>query len=70
MLVVPISSEPAKPWLDQRKDAAVIGIGRIPGSIVVIGQRASLFDKAVAHGAILLPALPMLCGELPEAKDS
>jgi hypothetical protein len=61
MLIVPLTGTPAKPWLDQRNDISFSGLGKLPGSLVVIAHRNSLFIDALTHGALLLPALPALC---------
>jgi hypothetical protein len=61
MVVVPIGSEPAKPWLDRLPGVSYVGLGRIGGSLIVEGDRNRLIGPALSHRAILLPALPMLC---------
>lgn len=61
MMVVPLSSSPVKPWLDDQNGVTVLGVGRIAGSIVVAADRNRLLSVAVLHGAILIPALPALC---------
>ena len=61
MLVVPFTGGPVKPWLDRRSDIRFSGLGRLPGSIIVIDDRDALLGDAIAHGAFLLPASPALC---------
>lgn len=61
MLVVPVTGIPAKPWLDRRSDIRFSGLGRLPGSIIVIADRDALLGDAISHGALLLPASPALC---------
>ena len=61
MIVVPLSDIPIKPWLDEQQGATLLGLGRLPGSIIVSGERDALLPVAIAHHAIMLPALPVLC---------
>jgi hypothetical protein len=61
MIVLSLSHSAIKPWLDEQSGTTVLGLGRLPGSIIVSGDRDALFPVAVAHHAILLPALPALC---------
>lgn len=62
MLVVPIGEIAAKPWLDRQQGVTILGIGKLRGSMIVAADRNRLFTTALAHHAILLPALPALCG--------
>lgn len=61
MIVFPIGGAPAKPWVDAQPDITLIGIGALPGSLVVKGDRNLLWPIAAGHHAILLPAIPLLC---------
>lgn len=39
----------------------ILGTGRIPGSIVVTGERRRLFAAALRNGAVILAAPGLLC---------
>ncbi len=63
MIVLPLGSVAAKPWLDAQAGVTLLGLGRLPGSMIVDADRNRLLPVAFAHHAILLPALPMLCSQ-------
>ncbi|MBP8232218.1 MAG: hypothetical protein KAY22_07940 [Rhizorhabdus sp.] len=61
VLVVPLGSASPLIWLGRSDDVRIVGLGRLAGSIMVLGERDRLLPVALRHGAILLPALPDLC---------
>lgn len=63
MLLVPLSGRlavPANVALDA--GAALAAPGPLPGSLVVIGQRAAIAAPALRHGILPLSAPRALCG--------
>lgn len=43
--------------------AALLATGPLPGSMIVIGDRAALDRSAIGHGILLLAAPRALCGD-------
>lgn len=70
MIVMPLSNSPIKPWLDAQHGLTVLGLGRLGGSIIVSADRDALLPVAIAHHAILLPALPALCQQSFNQRES
>lgn len=40
----------------------LVGAGRLPGSLVVAGERPSFMEALVDDAVLILPAVPLLCG--------
>jgi hypothetical protein len=43
-------------------DLRLVGAGRLPRSLVVMGLHPSFARALFDHGVLILPAVPMLCG--------
>lgn len=69
MIVWPVSSTPAKPWLDHLSGVTLLGVGKLPGSLIITGDRNALWPVAIAHRALLLPAVPALCSAAQPSRE-
>jgi hypothetical protein len=65
MLLVPFGHADAVRFAIQN-DAAIIGRGKLAGSIQVEGDRARLFRNPLTTGILAIAAVPMLCGTVKE----
>lgn len=63
MLIVPLIPARQAEVIDwiARADAGLIGTGPVPGSLIVIGNRAAIVRETWRHGAITLAARPQTC---------
>jgi hypothetical protein len=41
----------------------LLGAGRLPGSLVITGDRPSFWTALVDQSVLILPAVPALCGD-------
>jgi hypothetical protein len=64
MMLVPLSAQAARGMVAMAVDggAALIGPGPLPGSLVIEGQRAALFQALIKHGVALVAAPATGCG--------
>lgn len=64
MMLVPLSAGAAHGMVAMAVDrgAALIGPGSLPGSLVIEGQRAALFQVLIQHGVALVAAPATGCG--------
>lgn len=58
--IVPARQAEMIDWI-ARADAALIGTGPLPGSLVVIGKRDAVLRESWHHGAVVLAARPQGC---------
>jgi hypothetical protein len=61
MLLVPVGRADAVHFAIQN-DAAIVGRGKLAGSIQVEGDRARLLRNPLTTGILAIAAVPMLCG--------
>lgn len=50
-------------------DLRLIGAGRLPGSLVVAGERPSFAEALLDDAVLILPAVPLLCGSASELES-
>nr|WP_047166645.1 hypothetical protein [Sphingomonas sp. Y57] len=64
MLLVPLSAAAAArlPAAALADGAKLLGAGPVPGSLVVVADRAQLGKVSPGDGVIILSAPPLLCG--------
>jgi hypothetical protein len=68
MLLVPFGRADAVQFAIAN-DAAIIGRGKLAGSIQVEGERARLLRNPLATGILAIAAVPMLCGATKDAVE-
>lgn len=47
----------------------LLGAGRLPGSLVIAGERPSFWTALVDDAVLILPAVPVLCGGAPTVES-
>ncbi len=70
MIAIPVSAASAKAvaqWTTEA-DGKIVGTGRIPGSLIILGDRDRLLPAAITNHALLLRAPAFLCA--PATQES
>ena len=60
VLLIPLRSHSATRMIGE--DLKLLGAGRLPGSLIVTGERPSFTTALFGHAVLILPAVPLLCG--------
>lgn len=66
MLLVPLTHRGAESLneLVDGSGAVVLGIGAMPGSRIIAGDRGRVLPRMLANGILVLPGVPSFCGSI------